>query len=127
MPPLTRTIIHANHPSTAAHSAFTRDYLVGEVAENRMSGPLSHTEMEAACGGPFQCSPYLIVVRPGAVGQPDKLRLCINLSKSGGGDAGAHPSVNDLINPDDFITRFDSAAIMAEKVRQVPRRRRSFL
>jgi hypothetical protein len=50
-------------------------------------------------GGPFRSSPYLIVVHQGGAGEPDKLRLCINLPKSNGGQsAGNLSAVNDFIS-----------------------------
>jgi hypothetical protein len=111
-PALTRSVIHPNHPSVDAHLQFVSEYLEAEVALGRMSGPFSQAEMESVCGGPFQSSPLLVVVRPGGLGEPDKLRPCINLSKRGP-DA---PAVNDHIDPDDFLTRFDSTSEMADLV-----------
>jgi hypothetical protein len=116
MPPILHTIIHQNHPSIKAHGSFARDYVLEETAHGRMSGLFTRSEMESICGGAFHCSPYLVVVRPGNAGEPDKLRLCINLSKSGSDEAGRDVlSVNEHIDPDNFVTRFDSAMIMADK------------
>jgi hypothetical protein len=120
MPNITTTTISLNSASLDAHRSFARDYVLSETEAGRMSGPFTCSEIDLVCGGAFHCSPYLVVVRPGATGEPDKRRLCINLSKVACDHCGGKiPSVNDHIDPDEFITRFDSAAVMADKVQFV--------
>jgi hypothetical protein len=121
MPPILHTTIHPIHPSIKAHGSFARDHILEETAHGRMLGPFTRSEMESICGGAFHCLPYLVVVCPGNAGKPDKLRLCINLLKSGSDEAGRNVlSVNEHIDPDDFVTRFDLAMIMADKVITCP-------
>jgi hypothetical protein len=117
MPQITHTTINKNHSSIEEHGSFACNYVVGETAAGRMSGPYSCSEMEMICRGAFHSSPYLVVIRPGDAGKPDKLCLCANLLKVGWNTHGGDIlSVNNHIDPDDFITCFDSALVMVDKV-----------
>lgn len=111
-PPLQKTVIWPNARSAAEHQGFLDEYFAEEVEAGRLSGPFTQTELEGIFGGPFQCSPLTVDVQPQPEGAPDKLRLCINLSK---GDP-LHPSTNDHVDSSLFPTRFTSMSEVAEIV-----------
>lgn len=112
MPPLTKTIIIPNHPSTLIYPEAVHEYLAGEVGAGRMSGPFSLEDVETALRGPVFVSPLIVAVQPQLPGEPDKLRVCRHLSK----DAGDAPSVNSHIDKTEFPTRFDTASRVADIV-----------
>jgi hypothetical protein len=116
MPPITRTVIFKNHPSTTLFSDAIDKYLTEELNAGRMSGPFSASHVETILRGPFFCSPLLVSVQTQQPGTPDKLRVCRHLSK---GDKNT-PSMNSHINKEDFPTRFDTASKVADIVRFLP-------
>ena len=112
MPPLSDTIIIPNHPSVPLHMDMVLEYLEVETAAGRMSGPFSREEVEQILRGPFQSSPFIVSIQTQGPGEPDKIRVCRHLSK-----ASKHgPSVNSFIEKENFPTRFDTAARVAEIV-----------
>lgn len=112
MPPLLSTVIIPNHPSVQLNMDSVTQYLEVEIAAGRMSGPFSSTIVERILRGPFQSSPFIVSIQTQAPGEPDKIRICRHLSK-----AFKHtPSVNSFIEKEDFPTRFDTAARVAEIV-----------
>ena len=92
MPPLVTTVIIPNHPSVTQHTETVHQYLMDELKAGRMSGPFSRQRVEN-------------ILR-------DKLRICCHLSK-GNKD---FPSVNSHIHKEQFPTRFDTAARVADTV-----------
>lgn len=112
MPPLANTHILKNHSSVHFHASFIDDYLTDEVSSGRMDGPFPKEEIERILRGPFQSSPLIVAVQSQAPGEPDKLRVCRNLSKSG----HSIMSVNSFIKTIHFPTRFDTAVRVAEVV-----------
>jgi hypothetical protein len=112
MPPLSSTVIIPNHVSVGLHIDSVTQYLEVEIAAGRMSGPFSPPEVKRILRGPFQASPFIVSIQTQAPGEPDKTRICRHLSK-----AFKHaPSVNSFIEKEDFPTRFDTAARVAEIV-----------
>ncbi len=116
MPDLQRTVIIPNNPSCFTYPSAVDDYLCDEVAAGRMSGPFPKEEIERILRGPFQSSPLIVAVQTQAPGTPEKLRICRHLSKG----TKLHPSVNSFISKEDFPTRFDTAARVAEMVSLFP-------
>lgn len=112
---LENTVIFANHSSCTEYMDFIEDYLDDELAAGRMSGPFTQEEAKKILGH-FQSSPLTVSIQPQGPGEPDKLRLCRNLSKS----SKLHLSTNDYIDTDDFPTRFGSAAEVAEIISSAP-------
>jgi hypothetical protein len=111
-PTLLQTTIFPNHPSCAEHEEFIRSYLLEEVEARRMSGPFSRDETETILMGPFLCSPIIIAVQPQNPGEPDKLRLCRHLSKG----SKQQPSTNAYVDKEKFLTKYNTAAEVAEIV-----------
>ena len=112
MPALSSTVIIPNHPSVAFHMDMVYLYLEDELAAGRMSGPFSRSEVERILRGPFHSSPFIVAIQTQAPGVPDKVRICRHLSKA----TRTFPSVNSFIEKEDFPTRFDTAARVAEVV-----------
>lgn len=112
MPDLSSTAIIPNHPSARLHMDAIDTYLKDEMDADRMSGPFSKYQVERILRGPFQSSPLIVSISTQAPGEPDKIRVCRHLSK-----ASRHgPAVNSFIEKEDFPTRFDTAARVAETV-----------
>ncbi|PPQ90028.1 hypothetical protein CVT25_000800 [Psilocybe cyanescens] len=105
MPPLIETFTPSNHTSTIEHHEVILLYLCSKQELGRMSGPFSHSEVEGFLHGPFCSSPLHVVPKATASGEPPKHRLTINLSFKD--DQGI--SVNDLIDSDEFPTRWGGA------------------
>lgn len=101
-----------NHSSCDGHTPFLKNFLADEVALGRMSGPFSREDMELIYGDTFVTTPLLLVTKKGALGEPDKIRVCRNSSKSYSDGL----SVNDFIDSDDFSTEWTTAADVAEIV-----------
>ncbi|KAL1739725.1 hypothetical protein HDZ31DRAFT_48908 [Schizophyllum fasciatum] len=118
LPPLTETVVIRNHPSVSAHPDVASDYIREEVGAGRMSGPFSKDEVERIMRGPFRASPLIIAESSQGPGLPPKYRVCRNLSK--GDPVGGHPSVNDMIDKEDFPTHLDTATRMADWVSGFP-------
>jgi hypothetical protein len=115
-PELKKTVIFNNRPLDEEKQKFLDDYFEDEVKSGRMSGPYSKEELEGIVGGPFQCSPIAIDEKTIDGTFDKKLRMCINLSK---GDKH-HPSTNSYSDKEDFPTRYDSAAHVADLVSLLP-------
>ncbi len=112
MPDLQQTVVFPNHPSCFAHFPAVDGYLAEEVSAGRMSGPFTKSNVEWILHGPFQASPLIVAVQTQQPGTPDKLRICRHLSKG----SKIYPSVNSYIDKEDFPTRFDTAAHVADIV-----------
>ena len=74
-----------------------------------MTGPLSWADVESTLHGPFFSSPLLVSVQPQALGTPDKICMCKNLSKG----TKSIPSVNSHILKGSFPTCFDTTSHVA--------------
>lgn len=114
MPMLTSTVIIPNHSSVAEHPEAVQAYIDTEIVASRMSGPYSLKEAERILRGPIYVSPLIVVVQDQGPDMPPKKRVCRNLSK--GDKFSGMDAVNDYIDTEDFPTRVDTAAIVAETV-----------
>lgn len=112
MAPIVESYCPPNLPLSSLHADIVRSYIQEEVRLGRFSSPLTKEQMEAKIG-PFRSSPIQLVIKPGAPGEPDKPRVCRNLSYRG----KYSYSINDQINSDDFPTRWGTASEVAEIVR----------
>lgn len=112
MPPLTETVIIPNHPSIIEHLESVYDYINTELEAKRMSGPFTQAEAEHVLGGPFYCSPFVVVKQDQGPDLPLKVRICRHLSK----DARNMGSVNSFVDKEDFPTRFDMPSRVADAV-----------
>lgn len=119
LPKLAETIVLDNHPSVKSHPEIAMEYVEGEVAAGRMSGPFATVEdVERILRGPFRSSPLIIAESSQGPDLPPKFRVCRNLSK-GDVDAGLL-AVNDMIDKAAFPTHLDDATRMAEWVANCP-------
>lgn len=114
LPPLEMTVIIKNHPSVAENLDIVWEYIHTELEERRMSGPYTQRDVERILRGPFYCSPFIVATQDQGLGNPPKRRVCRNLSK--GDPLSGLGSVNSFIDKDDFPTRFDMAANIADMV-----------
>ena len=101
-----------NHFSCIGYDSVIDDYVKEEVSLGRMDGPFSRSELDIIFGDTFVSTPLIIVSKKGPLGQPDKIRICRNSSKS----YGCGVSVNDFIDPDDFSTLWTTATQVADVV-----------
>ncbi|PPR03772.1 hypothetical protein CVT26_005787 [Gymnopilus dilepis] len=105
-----------NHPSADRYHSQVLDYLKSEVAKGRMSGPFTKRELEQIVGGPFRSSPIQVVAKHDSDGNLLKTRMAVNLSfKDGSG-----LSVNDMIDAEDFPTKWGTAAEVEQIVAFAP-------
>ncbi|KAL1942665.1 hypothetical protein VTO73DRAFT_4905 [Trametes versicolor] len=111
--PITETFTPENHSGGVEHMDFIMEYVNEQVAAGHMSGPYTQAEVEGILGTPFRSSPLAVVEKPGA---PGKWRLIQNCSFK-----DAHGvSVNDLIDNDDFPTKWGTAAEVADIIANAP-------
>lgn len=97
----TTTLIFPNHNSSNIDQEFIRSYIEAEQAAGRYSQPFQPSQLELLIG-PFRTSPIGIVPKPGS----SKLRMIQDLSYPRNNPT--IPSVNSLINADDFPTAWGS-------------------
>jgi hypothetical protein len=103
---ISSTFTPPNHPSILEHHEVVLKYLLAERDKGRMSGPYSRKHLEEVIGGPFRSSPVQVVVKG------SKPRMAINLSFKG----YMGYSINDMIDSDDFPTRWGGASEVEEIV-----------
>jgi len=103
---LSDSIIPPYRPSE--DDGYINDYCQEELVAARMSGPFSDPEMHSLCKGHFAACPVHVVVTTDKFG---KIKHCIihNISFHG----MASFSVNDLVDSDDFPTKWGMASIVA--------------
>lgn len=106
--PIIESFTPPNHPSILVYHDVVSKYLLSEREKGRMSGPYTAAQLESELGGPFRSSPVQVVLKQA------KPRMAINLSFRG----RAGTSVNDMIDSDDFPTRWGGAAEVEEVVSQ---------
>lgn len=114
LPPLQSTIVIPNHSSVQQNLDVVMAYITTELDARRMSGPFSREETERILQGPFYCSPFIVAIQDQGPDLPLKKRVCRNLSR--GDKTSGMGSVNSFISKEDFPTRFDMAARVAEAV-----------
>jgi hypothetical protein len=93
------SVIFPNHSSCTVYADAVKSYLLEEVNAGRMDGPFTRDQTEQIFGSSFYSSPLIVDVQPQALGVPDKLRVCRNMSKG----STIHPSANSYINSEDLI------------------------
>lgn len=98
-----------NHATEPAHLDFICTYVAEQHALGRMSGPYTKVQVESILGSHFVTSPLSVVDKAGS---PGKYRLVQNCSYKNADGI----SVNDQIDPDDFPTKWGTAAEVARYV-----------
>ena len=114
LPNLTSTYAPDNPTYVYEHERIIREYIDGELALGRFSGPFTKSELESKIGF-FRSSPIQVVVKDDGPLTPKKYRCCRNLSFKGNQDH----SVNDLIGSENFHTRWYDANHCAQIVRTI--------
>jgi len=114
IPNLMSTYAPDNPPYVYEHEKTIREYIDGELALGRFSGPFTKSELESKIG-PFRSSPIQVVVKDDGPLTPKKYRCCRNLSFRGNQDN----SINDLIGSENFHTRWYNADQCADIVRTI--------
>jgi hypothetical protein len=107
------TFIPPNMTTTDLNPSFIDNYLAGEVAAGRMSGPYSIEEAHAFFGGHFRTAPLGLVEKEPGLG---KWRMIQNNSAV---DAGGD-STNSWLDAKDILVRWHSCAAMADIVSCCP-------
>ena len=109
MQPLTETFAPDNHKAGVEHMDFIQSYVDEQVALGHMTGPYTGHQAEEILGSCFRSSPLAVTEKPGS---KSGLRLIQNCSFE-----DRHGiSVNTMIDSDDFLTRWGTAAQVAEIV-----------
>jgi hypothetical protein len=108
-PQLTHSFIPPNMKSALQHPQIVDEHIAEEVQAGRMSGPFTLNETHIIFKGHFRTSPLGLTEKEPGDG---KFRLIRNLSKR---DADG-VSVNDMLNSDDFPTRWGSAWVVEQYV-----------
>ncbi|OJT04921.1 hypothetical protein TRAPUB_4263 [Trametes pubescens] len=110
MEPLTRTFTPENHKGGKENMDFIEEYVAEQVALGHMTGPYSRERVEGILGTPFRSSPLSVVEKAGSVGKWRLIQNCSFPDEFG-------VSVNDMIDSDDFPTKWGTAAEVAEITR----------
>jgi hypothetical protein len=97
--------------SALQHPQIVDEHIAEEVEAGRMSGPFTLNETHFIFDGHFRTSPLGLTEKEPGDG---KYRLIRNLSKK---DANG-VSVNDMLDSDDFPTRWGSAWVVEQYVSQ---------
>jgi hypothetical protein len=105
--------IHPNHPNSDSNNTQILKYIQDEVSEGRMSGPFTLNELKKEARGEVIVSPLGAVDK---AGEPGKLRIIRDLSFQG----KAPFSVNDKIDPNSYLTKWSTAAMIIDLVSPSP-------
>lgn len=114
IPPILRTFTPLNKDSTETLPVPFNDIIQSEFNKGRYLGPFSQEELERELG-PFQSSPLSLVPK---AGKPGKYRLIQNLSYPH--TNVPTPSINSLLNSDDFPCTWGTFRTMCTTVRSLP-------
>ena len=114
LPPLSHTFSPPNNPSISEHGHIFEEIVNREFTKGRYHGPFSQMEIEAVLG-PFQTAPLSLVPKPG---KPGKFRLVQNLSFPHSNSP--IPSINSLVDPDDFPSPYSTFSIVALVISTLP-------
>ena len=106
---LHQSYIHPNHSNSDYVNNYILNYIQDEVAGSRMSGPFTLDQLKKEARGEVIVSPLGAVDK---AGEPGKLRIIRDLSFKG----KAPFSVNDRIDPNSYITKWHSAAMVMDLV-----------
>lgn len=121
LPILESTYLPPNHKSasdTAEHKAFVTAYLQEEQELGHVSAPFPE-DIVRECYGNIRSSPLGVIDKTTPPGEPQKYRLITDGSHKGPDGI----SINDLIDADDFPTRWHGVEVIAEWVSAFPSRR----
>jgi len=110
---LHKSYIHPNHPNSDSNNTQILKYIQDEVSEGRMSGPFTLKELKKEARGEVIVSPLGAVDK---AGEPGKLRIIRDLSFQG----KAPFSVNDKIDPNSYLTKWSTAAMIMDLVSLSP-------
>jgi hypothetical protein len=114
IPPLTHTFSPPNNPSIIEHHNAFEDIVNKEFSKGRYLGPFSLAEVESTLG-PIQTAPLSLVLKPG---KPGKFHLVQNLSFPV--SSMPVPSVNSLVDPDNFPSPYSTFPIVALVLSTLP-------
>ena len=104
---------HPNHSNSDSVNDYILNYIQDEVAGGRMSGPFTWDQLKKEARGEVIVSPLGAVDK---AGEPGKLRIIRDLSFRG----KAPFSVNDKIDPNSYITKWTTAAMVMDLVSLIP-------
>jgi hypothetical protein len=110
---LHNSYIHPNHPNSDSNNTQILKYIQDEVSEGRMSGLFTLNELKKEARGEVIVSPLGAVDK---AGEPGKLRIIRDLSFQG----KAPFSVNDKIDPNSYLTKWSTAAMIIDLVSPSP-------
>lgn len=109
MVPLARTFTPENHKGAKENMEFIEKYVAEQVEMGHMTGPYPREHVERILGGPFRSSLLSVVEKAGSSGGWRLIQNCSFPDEFG-------VSVNDMIDSDDFPTKWGTAAEVAEIV-----------
>ncbi|KAK6967055.1 hypothetical protein R3P38DRAFT_3509002 [Favolaschia claudopus] len=101
------TFIPSNMPTTDLNPSFIDNYLAGEVAAGRMSGPYSVEEAHAFFGGHFRTAPLGLVEKEPGLGKWRMVQNNSVLDSSG-------DSTNSWLDAKDILIKWSTCANMAD-------------
>ena len=115
IPQIHRSHTPPNNQSTETIADVFNEMIQSEFDKGRYLGPFSQEELESEIG-PFQSSPLSLVPK---AGKPGKFRLIQNLSHP----PTNHPvpSINALLNSDDFPCTWGTFRTVCALIRNLPR------
>ena len=114
LPPLSRTFSPPNNPSISKHGHIFKEIVNREFAKGKYHRPFSQMEIEAVLG-PFQTAPLSLIPKSS---KPGKFRLVQNLSFPHSNSP--IPSINSLVDPDDFPSPYSTFSIVALVISALP-------
>ena len=114
IPPLSCTFSPPNKPSIIEHSRIFKEIIDKEFTKGRYIGLLLCMEVENTLG-PFQTTPLSLVPKPG---KPGKFCLVQNLSFPL--YPSLSPSINSLVNPDNFPSPYSTFSIVVLVLLSLP-------
>ncbi len=109
MVPITQTFTPENHKAGIQHIDFIEQYIQEQVDLGHMTGPYERARVEQMLGSPFRSSPLAVTEKPGSTSGWRLVQNCSFSDQHG-------VSVNDMIDSDDFPTKWGTAAEVAEIV-----------
>lgn len=115
VPSIAQTRIPRNSNSLIKQNNEFQRIISNEFRLQRYLGPFTQRELEETIG-PFQCSPISLVPKPH---KPNAYRLVQNYSYPHS-SSKLYPSINSLINSDDFPCTWGTFNIMAQLILHLP-------
>lgn len=112
MQPLVETFTPENHKAGIEHIEFIREYVDEQVAAGHMTGPYDRQQVRNILGTHFRSSPLAVAEKPNSKSGWRLVQNCSFKDRHG-------VSVNDMIDSDDFPTKWGTAAQVAELVSEL--------